>query len=403
MSLVWLRCRVELRANWRATVVSAILLGIGGGIALTALAGARRTDTALAQFVSYSLPDDGGYLTGSLSSPPVTPGTPPTSLDLTPLEQRIADLPQVAAYSRAPYLYLTTRREGNEASDLTVIGAANADLLHSMDRPMVLSGHLPSPTQPFEAAVNDLAAQADHLRVGSRVHLYAYSAAQVASGALTGAVQQVPVPRGPAFTVRVAAIVRLPQDVSAVAPLEARSGVFYEGDRNLYVTPAFLPRLAGRLGIAIQQIPDINLVAVRLRHGAADWATFAEAAMVIGGNQIFVSHGNVYRIHTAASSTQRGIHLVVVALILFGALAALVTLALVGQAVGREIVLAADDYDRLRVLGATRVQMMGSALVRPVLIAGTGGFAGPPRRGARVAGDAARPLPTSGHPSWLFL
>ena len=160
MSLVRLAARVELRANWRATVVLAILLGIGGGIALTALAGARRTDTALAQFVSYSLPDDGGYLTGSLSSPPVTPGTPPTSLDLTPLEQRIADLPQVAAYSRAPYLYLTTRRRENEASDLTVIGAANADLLHSMDRPMVLSGHFPSPTQPFEAAVNDLAAQA---------------------------------------------------------------------------------------------------------------------------------------------------------------------------------------------------------------------------------------------------
>ena len=157
-----------------------------------------------------------------------------------------------------------------------------------------------------------------------------------------------------------------------MAPLEARSGVFYEGDRNLYVTPAFLPRLAQRLGIGVEQIQDINLIAVRLRHGASDWAKFAQAAKFIGGNQVFVSHGNVYGIHTAASSAQRGIHLVVVALVLFGTLTALVTLALVGQAVGREIVLAGDDYVRLRVLGATRAQLMGSALVRSGLIAGTG-------------------------------
>ena len=103
----------------------AILLGIGGGIALTALAGARRTDGTLAEFVSYSLPDDGGFLIGNLSTPPVTPGTPAPPSTSPRSNSGSWDLPQVAAFSRAPYLYLTTRRQGREASDLTVIGVAN--------------------------------------------------------------------------------------------------------------------------------------------------------------------------------------------------------------------------------------------------------------------------------------
>ena len=248
MALVWMRCRAELRAKWRTAVVLALLLGIGGGVALTAFAGARRTDQAVSQFVAYSLPDDGGFLTGNLSNTGTSgepAGTRRTSLALTPTEQGIVDLPEVAAYFRAPYLYLTTHHGGRTSSDLGIIGVANRDLLRSTDRPLILSGHLPDPRDPFAVTVNELAAQALHLHVGSRVHLYAYSAAQIDSGALSGAVEIAPVPNGPAFTVRVAAIARFPEDVSAVAPLEARSGVLYEGDRNLYVTPGFcrdLPR-----------------------------------------------------------------------------------------------------------------------------------------------------------------
>ena len=45
-------------------MVLIVLLGIGSGVALTAFAGARRTDDAVSQFVRYSLPDDGGFLFG---------------------------------------------------------------------------------------------------------------------------------------------------------------------------------------------------------------------------------------------------------------------------------------------------------------------------------------------------
>jgi ABC-type lipoprotein release transport system permease subunit len=374
VSLVWLRCRAELRRKWRTTVVLAVLLGIGGGAALTALAGAQRTDAAVPAFVTYSLPDDGGFLFGSLAHPEAQPGIRPDSLALAPLERRIVALPQVVAHFRAPYLFVTTQPSGLQAGGLTIIGAADADLLRKVDRPLVLAGSLPDPSRPFEVTVNDLAAQSAGLHVGSRIHLYAYSAAQVATGGLTGALEHIPPPLGPTFTVRVAAIVRFPQDVTAVAPLEAKAGVSYEGDRNVYVNPAFLSLLAARLGTPVQQMPDINLVSVRLRHGAADWKQFAAAAKAAGGSQVFVSSGNVYGVHLAAASAQKGIRLDVIALLIFGALAALVTLALVGQAVARQAALEGLDYDNLAALGATRGQLMAIVLFRAGLIGGLGGI-----------------------------
>src|ERR1700683_3260797 len=107
MGLIWLRSRAELRAKWRTFLVLALVVGLGGGVALAAFAGARRTDAAMPQFVAYSLPDDGGFLFGSVSSPPVATGSAANSLALPPLEQRVVDLPQVVAYFRAPHLLLT--------------------------------------------------------------------------------------------------------------------------------------------------------------------------------------------------------------------------------------------------------------------------------------------------------
>ena len=70
MGLVWYRSRAELRAKWRSVLMLSLVVAIGGGAALAAFAGARRTEAAMPGFVAYSLPDDGGFLFGSYSSPP---------------------------------------------------------------------------------------------------------------------------------------------------------------------------------------------------------------------------------------------------------------------------------------------------------------------------------------------
>ena len=59
------------------------------------------------------------------------------------------------------------------------------------------------------------------------------------------------------------------------------------------------------LGIPAGSLPNSNLVAVRLRHGPADYKAFTAAAKAIGGDQIFVGdQGNVVGTTTAASSIQ---------------------------------------------------------------------------------------------------
>ena len=364
--------RAELRARWRSVLALALVLGIGGGVALTAFAGARRTSSAMPQFVSYSLPDDGGFLYGSPLTPPPVSGSAGSSL--APLEKRIVSLPQVVAYFQAPYLFMTVDRTGRQAANLNVFGPAQADLYRRVDRPLVVAGSLPNPSHPFEAAVNELAAAKGHLHVGSRVRLFSYAYGQVKDGQLTATTPtRAPAPTGPAFTVRITAIVRFPQDVNAILPLATKQDVSYEGQQNLYLTPAFLPRFAVGLGIAVQQIPDVNLVGVRLRHGAADWRAFSTAANAIGRGRVFTSAGDVYNIRTAAASAERGIHLEVVALLLFGVIAALVTLLFVGQAFARQVLLESDAYATLAALGAGRAQLFALVVVRAALIGLAGG------------------------------
>ncbi len=373
MSLVWIRARSELRSSWRTMTVFALVLGIGGGIALTALAGARRTDTAIGQFVSYSHPDDGAFLYGNPDNPPLVSGPAADSLNLLPVERRVVDLPQVAQYFRAPYLFMTSSRAGYTGKSLNAIDAADAALFRTVDRPLVIAGTLPSPKRPYDVAINELAAQGRHLHVGSHLVLYAASEAQVRSGELTNSASYTPTAlNGPTFRVRVTGIVRFPQELDAVLPLADKQDVSYEGQENVYLTPAFLPQLAARLGIPVQQIPSLNFVGVRLRHGAADWDAFAAGARAVGGPKVLASAGNVYNIRSSAASTQRGVHLEVVALLLFGGIAALVTLLLVSQAIARMVMLEGDDYEILRGFGASKRQLIAIVVARVSLIGAAG-------------------------------
>src|ERR1700693_2988544 len=53
MATVWLRLRADVRLRWRARAGLALLLGIVGGVVLTAAAGARRTDTAYPRLLQW--------------------------------------------------------------------------------------------------------------------------------------------------------------------------------------------------------------------------------------------------------------------------------------------------------------------------------------------------------------
>jgi hypothetical protein len=68
------RLRADLRARWRALALLAVLTGLGGGVVLTAVAGAQRTSEAVPQMLPYSRPDDGDVVFGNHCPPPSVSG-----------------------------------------------------------------------------------------------------------------------------------------------------------------------------------------------------------------------------------------------------------------------------------------------------------------------------------------
>ena len=101
MGAVWLRLRAELRRQWRGLLALAVLLGVIGGIALTAAAGARRTDTAYPRFLRQSHAAD-------LMVQPALSG-------FHGYFRAIARLPQVSSSASAAFLHRGTTRAGGRS------------------------------------------------------------------------------------------------------------------------------------------------------------------------------------------------------------------------------------------------------------------------------------------------
>src|SRR2546423_1910495 len=59
MRAVWLRGRTDLRTRWGSTLLLVVLTWLAGGVVIGAVAGARRTDTAMARFLHEYRPDSG--------------------------------------------------------------------------------------------------------------------------------------------------------------------------------------------------------------------------------------------------------------------------------------------------------------------------------------------------------
>ena len=100
MGAVWLCTRAQLRGRALASLVLALLVGLAGGMALAALAGARRSDTALARFLTASDTVDAMVVWD-------------TSVELTNRTDRadqlatIAALPQVRAAHRVSFVIVS--------------------------------------------------------------------------------------------------------------------------------------------------------------------------------------------------------------------------------------------------------------------------------------------------------
>jgi hypothetical protein len=335
MPAVWLRVRHGLRLDWRTLAGLMLVVALMGAVALVSLAGARRTGTAVARFMA----DAGAQ--GQVSASPA-------------VLRRVAALPSVAWTQRGTLIFAVPYAHGRPQGQ--VLPWAILDHPPQF-RPIIVAGRMASSSRPGQAMINESAARAMHVGVGSVIALRGYRPSQTEQ-VLTGA-NVAPRVRMP--SVRVVGILRLPKDL--VTNLDVPPDVSYQGNGGVYVGAAFYREVRGRVA------SNLGL-SFALRRGRAGLPAFEAQVKAISHGRVRVYPGSDDMV--AANAAERGTTLQALALALFGALVAVALLVIVAQSLARLAWSSSTDFSTLRALGCSRGQLFAIALVPAALISAGG-------------------------------
>ena len=312
----------EVGRRWKALVALGILAGLVGGLAMAAVAGARRTDTAYQRHREATGRAD-AIVFGTLAG--IFPA------DYTP----VRDLPEVedaGEFTLAPL--------GVEGYPTLGQLAPNDDRLYrTIARPLLVAGRLPDPGRADELVINRNAARQLGLGVGEVV--------RVLSGRELD--PTAPLGTGPTLEARIVGIGDSTMEL-----------IFGGGEE-----PGFVPS-AALLGDH-PEIPRAGNLVVRLRPGT-DVAAFGRRAAEAMG----VPYLPVRDLAEDTKRITHGTDLERTALLLFAAAVALAGIVLVGQALSRFIYALAQPASALRALGFTRNGLVSGFTLPLSLTAATG-------------------------------
>ncbi|MEP6660273.1 MAG: ABC transporter permease [Acidimicrobiales bacterium] len=366
MPTVWMIARSQLRRRRGATIVLALLVGLAGAFVIAAVAGASRTDSAMARFVAYSQPEDLIAIVNGVQGDPSDPNVVAQALAT---RARVLALPQIAEVDRAPYLFLSPDKAGKEIGSINPFASAGEHAFRTMDRPLVLHGRLARADRADEVVVDDFTAAQRHLRVGSELTMWSFSFEQTIDTARTG-FGKIPRPAGPSYSFRVVGVMRLPNGVNSPPQAVARDANF-TSQASMYLTPAFLRQYAKDQGVIAEALPGMEIFRIRLRNGLAGLPAFEQALRNVvspGDGQVHVGSDT----QDAADKAKRAIHLEALALLLFAGLAALAAALVLGQVLSRQVAADAADHPTLTALGVSRSQLALVPLVRAGIVGLTG-------------------------------
>jgi ABC-type antimicrobial peptide transport system permease subunit len=342
MGSTWLALRADLRLRWRATLGLVLLLGLIGGVVLTAAAGARRTDTAYPRLLSWANATQVDLL-------PAANGFP------ADYYAALAKLPQVAQLSTA-VLYqvvLPTARHPDN-NQVTAMSSPNHGVGIATDKVKVLQGRPYDPDTPGQAMIDPQLAALEHVGPGGTLRLVG-----VPNDPKTGS---------PDFTKRVPMSFR----VTAVVVFDNQIVPIGGGSGSGNIEPAALVSSFPGPGAAATMSYG-NEAQIRLRPGATvDSLSRAATALAkrypdTSGQILTISQA------TQAAATQQAIRPQAIALAAFAALAGLIALAVLGQLLSRQLALDSADFPVLRAIGATRGSLVALSLARLAIVTLAGG------------------------------
>jgi ABC-type antimicrobial peptide transport system permease subunit len=333
VSAVRMLAGFEMRRRWRRVVVLTLLVGVVGTVVLASVAGARRTESALARFNASSRASNLELTVGDATDAQL---------------QAFGGVEGVEAF--AP-LY-TGGITFPAAPQLQAVAAALDTRFGTVvDRARLVAGRYADPNAVDEATIGETLATQLHLGVGDHLDGESYTPEQVASFRTGGYIGQGPA--GPRIRLQIVGIVRRPLDL---------------GDRGeaggvLVLTPAFNQKYQASIGSFGGVI-----LRVRTRNGDADVSSVAAAARRIFGSSEFL----VQDLSIESQGAQNAIDVLTVALWVFAGVVVLAGLVAITIVLSREISLTAIDQETQSALGLTRPQRMaiGGFQALPVALGG---------------------------------
>ena len=317
------------RARWRTLVVLALMIGLTGAAILAALAGARRSTTALERF------DDAAQTLDVFVAADVTTPDPPELAGLLdgPLVESTNDLVFLMVDVEESVVFAPTSRRGLQ-----------------VEQGVLLEGRRADPDEPDEVTLSESAAKSLDLGVGDTFEAGSISPEQ--TEALFSAGEEPTSLDGPPLRLHVVGISRTGFDLNGLG----------EGTALTLTTPAFWDKYGEEIGVGSRSHM------VRLVDDPDAVARFTDAVGLAYGDEHLPSI-NVGQGEDVVADSIRVITAALAAVALVLAVAGTVW---IGSALARQQRLVAPDVEVLRALGTTtgerRVLFVGSIL--PALAAG---------------------------------
>jgi hypothetical protein len=324
------RFRVTFRRRWGAYLSLVLLIGLIGGLALGALAAARRTESSFPTFLASTNPSNLSLGSGILN--------PLLGFDDgydAPLVRTIARLPGVrhaASYTAFDSVPLSPEGQPTAAAqkaNLDVEGSVDG-LFFDQDRVTVVQGRMADPQRAGEVVMTAGAAQQLGIRMGQTVPWGTYANDQF-SAAGDGQ------PPAPALHERLTlvGIVVLNNEV-------VQDDIDADGPVTVILTPALTRRL-------VNCCANFSFTYLQLDHGSRSVpAVLTELQRVVPSTLPY----DYYDTSTDVTKAQNAIEPEAIALGVFGLIAALAALLIAGQVIGRQLGFWAREESTLRALGA---------------------------------------------------
>jgi hypothetical protein len=340
MESLRLTLRAGLRRRWRPMLGLAVLLGVIGGVVLTAAAGAERTDTAYPRLLHWARAAQVQLIPNSDTVP-------------TRYFAALGRLPQVAVMSTTGLYQATLPGHGSQLTPVETMSSPDRALGITADRVKVLAGHRFDPRAAGQAMIDQKLADLEHLRPGGQLHLLL-----IPNSPKTG----TPDPQlAVQLTFRVSAVVTFD---SQIVP-----GTGAAAEPTALLSPPFTATATAA------HTSYGTAAGIRLRPGAG-MAAFLSAATALARQYPAAGRKvDVISLSSQTAATERAIHPQAVALALFAGLAGVIAVAVIVQLLGRQLTLDSAEFPVLRALGMTRGLLAVLSLARTAVVTVAGGLA----------------------------